>query len=152
MVLAAGLDALLIVYIVVEESHSLQCYPFDTQYLQVSQGHLKASRGLVGIARQFVICDKLPRVLHSSGSNHTRYTYVRSNFASALKGFPWFALCARNDQTTLPLWGNYWYVDESNLRKSTRHKVHRELSSNIRVPVGDDVSCEHLHTYVAHNQ
>src|SRR5437764_134848 len=88
MVQAERLVARPIAYIVVEVSRSLLYYPFDTQYLQVSQGHPKANTGLVGIARLFVICDKLPRVLHSSGSNRTRYTYVRSNFASALRGFP----------------------------------------------------------------
>src|SRR5438552_633520 len=127
MVQAERLFAQLIVYIVVEASHSLQYHLFDMQYLQVSQAHPKANTGLAGIAQLFVKYCKLPRGLHSNGSNRTRYTCVRSNFVSALRGFPWFAQCARNDQTTLLLWGNYWYVDESNLRKSTSHKVHRDL-------------------------
>src|SRR5437660_10986935 len=121
MVQAAHLAALPIAYIAAEENHSLLCYLFDMQYLQASQERPDASMGPVGTARLFVICDKLPRVLRSSGSNHTRYTCARSNFASALKDFPSFALCARNDQTMMPRSGNHWFVDESNPGKSTGH-------------------------------
>src|SRR5260370_27913542 len=112
------------VYTGVAANHSLPYYLFGRQYLQASRGHLKANAGLAGIAQLFVGCYRLLRVLHSSGSNSTRCTYGRSNFALAFRDFPWFAQCARNIQTTLPLWGSYWYLDGSNLRKNRGHNVH----------------------------